>query len=63
MADDSSQAEGELTLEAHLQFAVRAIEADPHLRVLARYFLTFCSVLPQGSVFDINPVNIGINNH
>lgn len=61
MAEDSTQADDEVSLEAHLQFAVRAIEADPHLRVLVRYFLTGCFVLPAASVFDLNPVQNAYN--
>ena len=61
MAEDSTQAEDKLSLEAQLQFAVRAIEADPHLRVLVRYFLANCSVMPQASVFDLNPVQNAYN--
>lgn len=60
MADDSTKEE-KLSLEAHLQFAVRAIEADPHLRVLVRHFFYFCRVLPPSSVFDLNPVQNAYN--
>lgn len=61
MADDSTVKDDELTLEAHLQFAVRSIEEDQHLRVLIRYFLSSCNVLPVGSVFDLNPVQNAYN--
>jgi hypothetical protein len=44
-----------------LQFAVRSIEGDPHLRVLVRQFLAYCSVAPPASVFDINPVQNAYN--
>lgn len=61
MADDSKQDEGEMTLEAHLQFAVREIEASQHLRVFVRHFLASCNVVPPASVFDLNPVQNAYN--
>jgi len=61
MADDSTVQTEELSLEAHLQFAVRSIEEDKHLRALVRYFLSFCRVLPPSSVFDLSPVQNGYN--
>jgi hypothetical protein len=61
MADTSEQTEEKLDLAAHLQFAVRSIEEDQHLRVLVRHFLSFCQVLPPGSVFDLNPVQNAYN--
>jgi hypothetical protein len=61
MAEDSTDKEDELTLEAHLRFAVRSIEEDRHLRVLVRHFLSFCGVLPPNGVFDLNPVQNAYN--
>lgn len=61
MAEDSKQKEDELDLTAHLQFAVRAIESNQHLRVLVRHFLSMCSVSPPASVFDLNPVQNAYN--
>lgn len=61
MADASPAKDDELTLEAHLQFAVRSIEEDVHLRVLVRHFLAFCRVMPPGGVFDLNPVQNAYN--
>lgn len=61
MADDSNKEEAQIDLATHLQFAVRSIEEDQHLRVLVRYFLSFCRVLPVGSVFDLNPVQNAYN--
>jgi hypothetical protein len=54
---DNSQTQGEdvLTLAAQLEFAVRTIESDQHLRTLVRHFLNSCRVLPPASVFDLNP--------
>jgi len=61
MAVDSGTPDDKLALEAHLQFAVRSIEEDQHLRVLVRYFLSFCRVLPPSGVFDLNPVQNAYN--
>ena len=61
MADDSDKETEELDLASHLQFAVRSIEEDQHLRVLVRYFLSFCGVLPVRAVFDLNPVQNAYN--
>lgn len=61
MADDSKEADLQLDLEAHLQFAVREIEASKHLRVLIRQFFSFCQVAPPASVFDLNPVQNAYN--
>ena len=61
MADDSEQQKEKIDLATHLQFAVRSIEEDQHLRVLVRYFLSFCRVLPPSGVFDLNPVQNAYN--
>jgi hypothetical protein len=62
MAQDSPvPSEEEITLEAHLQFAVRLIAGDPHLRVLVKTFLSHCNVLPPNGVFDLNPVQNAYN--
>lgn len=61
MAENSENEKEEIPLEQHLQFAVRSIEEDQHLRVLVRYFLTFCRVLPPSGVFDLNPVQNAYN--
>jgi len=52
---DESQGEDKLTREAHIEFAVREIEASPHLRFFVRDFLRFCHVLPPSSVYDVDP--------
>lgn len=61
MAENSTPEEEELTLEAHLQFAVRAIEMNVHLRALVKYFLTMTNAFPPASVFDVNPVQNAYN--
>ena len=61
MAEVSEQEDGKIDLATHLQFAVRSIEEDRHLRVLVRHFLTFCNVLPPNGVFDLNPVQNAYN--
>lgn len=61
MAEVSEQNGEKLDLTAHLQFAVRSIEEDQHLRVLVRHFLSFCGVLPPSGVFDLNPVQNAYN--
>lgn len=56
MAQDSEDetAEDALTPKAHIEFAVREIEASPHLRFLIRHFLSFCHVLPPASVYAVD---------
>lgn len=61
MAENSIKSDGQLTLDAHLQFAVRSIEGDPHLRVLVRHYLAVCSSLQPSSVFDQNPIQNAYN--
>lgn len=61
MADNSKQEDASLDLEAHLQFAVRAINESQSLRVLVRHFLSICHVTPPSSVFDVNPVQNAYN--
>jgi hypothetical protein len=61
MAEDSKQEKMDKDLASELEFAVRAISADPHLRTLFRYFLSYCRVLPPASVFDLNPVQNAFN--
>jgi hypothetical protein len=56
MVGNSDDKKQEVTLEAQLEFAVRAIQEDENLRVFVRQFLTFCRVLPPSDVFDVNPV-------
>jgi len=51
MAQPSTTQAEEVSAEARLQFAVRAIEKDPNLRFFLRQFLTFCNVLPPSSVY------------
>ena len=61
MAGDSNVQTEELSLEAHLQFAVRELLESPHLRVFARQFLSFCSVAPPASVFTLDPLQNAYN--
>lgn len=61
MAEDSEQKEEKVSLETHLQFAVRSIQEDQHLRALVRHFLSYCRVLPPSGVFDLNPVQNAYN--
>jgi hypothetical protein len=61
MAENSTTEQEELTLEAHLQFAVRIIEADVHLRELVKHFLNMTNAFPPNSVFDVNPVQNAYN--
>jgi hypothetical protein len=61
MAQDSATRADKLSLDAHLQFAVRAIEGDVHLRVLVRHFLSTCQAMPPASVFDLDPVQNAYN--
>lgn len=61
MAENSEADKATIDLEAHLQFAVRAIESNDSLRVLIRHFLSICRVLPPSSVFDVNPVQNAYN--
>ena len=57
MAHEAGEEQGEdkLTREAHIEFAVREIEASPHLRFFVREFLRLCHVLPPSSVYDVDP--------
>lgn len=57
----NSEAEKQIDLAAHMQFAVRSIEEDQHLRVFVRHFLSFCNVMPPAAVFDLNPVQNAYN--
>lgn len=50
-----------LDAEAQVEFAVRAIEADPHLRFLVRRFLAYCCVAPPASVFVVEPIQNAYN--
>lgn len=61
MAEDSAPSDGKVSLEAHMQFAARAIEEDQHLRAFVRAFLVYCNVAPPASVFDLNPVQNAYN--
>lgn len=61
MADDSIKAGKPEDLATQLEFAVRAISADKHLRTLVKHFLSHCNVLPPASVFDLNPVQNAYN--
>lgn len=56
MAQDSDTINTEeMSNEARLTFAVRAIERDPNLRFFARVFLQHCSALIPNSVYDADP--------
>lgn len=61
MAENSDQQTAKVSLEAHLEFAVRAIAGDEHLRQLVRHFLGMTSAFPPASVFDVNPVQNAYN--
>lgn len=61
MADDSTPEKEEVSLEAHLQFAVRAMVENEHVCQLIRHFLVMTNAFPPNSVFDINPVQNAYN--
>lgn len=51
----------DLSEQAQLEFAVRAISGDPHLRFFVRTYLAYCHVAPPSSVFDVNPYQSAFN--
>ena len=61
MAENSEQPQEKMALESHLEFAVRAIAGDEHLRELVRHFLDMTNAFPPASVFDVNPVQNAYN--
>ena len=61
MAENSIPEKEEVSLETHLQFAVRLIEANEHLRELVKHFLGLTGVLPPNSVFDHEPIQNAYN--
>lgn len=61
MAENSDKPQEKLTLESHLEFAVRTIAGDEHLRELVRHFLVMTNAFPPAAVFDVNPVQNAYN--
>lgn len=59
MAEDSKKEK--ITFAAELEFAVRAIASNPHLRALIRHFLSITRACPPASCFDLNPVQNAYN--
>lgn len=56
MAQDSQEGfSEELSAASRMAFAVRAIESDANLRWFLRQFFSFCHVIPQSGVFDLDP--------
>lgn len=61
MAEVSETEEEGVSLETHLQFAVRAISEDVHLCELVKHFLNMTNAYPPNSVFDLNPIQNAYN--